>query len=203
MAAPERFLVAGIGDAMAKHVESFWSAKAGEKLDYGSEFGITAGGMCFFPLLREAPQAIKDFKKGIVSEALENTILNVVVSPGVVSVAVHPDYNGGIAHSLFYGLTGRSHIEKNYLHGEVVSYGTLVNLMADEDYEKLEPAWKLNKELGLPVCLADLELEREDSLDDVLGLTLANQELKHTPYPVTKELIREAILKLENYRAET
>lgn len=200
MAAPIRFLIAGIGDAMAKHVESSWSAKAGEALDYGSDFGITAGAMCFYPLLREAKQALEDFKNGVVSEALENTLLNVIVSPGIVSVSVHPYYNGGIAHSLFYGLTSRSHIEKNHLHGEVVSYGTLVNLMADGDYEKLKPAWELNKAIGLPVCLADLELEKEDPLDDVLELTLANQELVHTPYPVTKESIREAILKLEDYQ---
>lgn len=199
MAAPIRFLIAGIGDAMAKHVESSWSAKAGESLDYGSEFGITAGKMCFYPFLKEAQPALEDFKNGVVSEALENTILNVVVSPGIVSVAVHPYYNGGVAHSLFYGLTSRSHIEKNHLHGEVVSYGTLVNLMVDEDYEKLKPTWELNKAIGLPICLSDLELEKDDPLNDVLELTLANQELVHTPYPVTKELIRNAILKLEDY----
>ncbi len=199
MAAPIRFLIAGVGDAMAKHVESFWSAKAGESLDYGSEFGITAGKMCFCPFLREAQPALEAFRNGEVSEALENTILNVVVSPGIVSVAVHPYYNGGIAHSLFYGLTSRSHIEKNHLHGEVVSYGTLVSLMADEDYEKLKPTWELNKAIGLPTCLADLELEKDDPLEDVLELTLANQELIHTPYTVSKELIKEAILKLENY----
>lgn len=200
MAAPIRFLIAGVGDALAKHVESSWSAKAGEALDYGSDFGITAGAMCFYPFLREAQQALEDFKNGVVSEALENTLLNVIVSPGIVSVSVHPYYNGGIAHSLFYGLTSRSHIEKNHLHGEVVSYGTLVNLMADGDYEKLKPTWELNKTIGLPTCLADLELEKDDPLDDVLELTLANQELVHTPYPVTKESIREAILKLEDYQ---
>ncbi|MDD3251278.1 MAG: iron-containing alcohol dehydrogenase family protein [Lachnospiraceae bacterium] len=200
MAAPDRFLIAGIGDAMAKHVESSWSAKAGEKLDYGSEFGITAGRMCFYPFLNDAEPAVEDFKKGIVSEALENSLLNVIVSPGIVSVSVHPYYNGGIAHSLFYGLTSRSHIEKNHLHGEVVSYGTLVSLMADQDYDKLKPTWELNKAIGLPTCLADLELEKEDPLEDVLKLTLANQELVHTPYPVDAKLLREAILKLEDYR---
>ena len=71
--------------------------------------------------------------------------------------------------------------------------------MVDEDYEKLKPTWELNKAIGLPICLSDLELEKDDPLNDVLELTLANQELVHTPYPVTKELIRNAILKLEDY----
>ena len=116
LAAPVKYLWAGIGDAMAKHVESSWSAKAGRN-----------------------------------SEELENTILNIVVSPGVVSVSVHPDYNGGIAHALFYGLT-------------------------------------------------NLELEKDDKLEDVLEATMANQEMTHTPYPVTKEMIYQAIQDLEDYK---
>ena len=84
LAAPVKYLWAGIGDAMAKHVESSWSAKAGEKLSFGSEFGITAGQMCFYPMVKDAKKAMDDAKAGRNSEELENTILNIVVSPGVV-----------------------------------------------------------------------------------------------------------------------
>ena len=44
---------------MAKHVESAWSAKAGEALDYGSALGITAGSMCFYPMLEKAEKAME------------------------------------------------------------------------------------------------------------------------------------------------
>lgn len=202
LAAPVRYLWAGIGDAMAKHVESAWSAKAGERLDFGSELGIVAGRMCYDPMLKDGRQALLDAKAGRVSSELENTILNTIISPGIVSVSVHPDYNGGIAHALFYGLTSRKHIEKNHLHGEVVSYGTLVNLMVDKDWEKLQQTYEFNRAVGLPVCLADLELTREDALSDVLEVTMANQELLHTPYPVSADMIHEAILKLEDYKGK-
>ena len=195
-----KYLWAGIGDAMATHVESSWSAKAGEKLSFGRAFGITAGQMCFYPMVKDAKKAMDDAKAGRNSEELENTILNIVVSPGVVSVSVHPDYNGGIAHALFYGLTKREHIEKKHLHGEVVSYGTLVNLMVDKDWDKLKMAYGVNKSIDLPVCLADLELEKDDKLEDVLEATMANQEMTHTPYPVTKEMIYQAIQDLEDYK---
>ncbi len=145
---------------MAKHVESEWSAKAGEELDFGSELGIAAGRMCFYPMLAYGKQALEDAKAGIVSDQLQNAILNIIISPGIVSVSVHPDYNGGIAHALFYGLTSRKHIEQGHLHGEVVSYGTLVNLMVDKNWEKLKQTYDLNRSIGLPVCLADLELTR-------------------------------------------
>ncbi len=58
----------------------------------------------------------------------------------------------------------------------------------------------VNKVIGLPVCLSDLELEKDDKLEDVLEATLANQEMVHTPYPVTKEMIYQAILNLEEYK---
>ena len=200
VAAPIRYFRAGIGDAMAKHVESNWSAKAGEALSFASETGINAGKMCFYPLLRLGEEALRDAERGRVTQAVEDCVLNVVVSPGITSVTVHPDYNGGIAHALFYGLTQRKHIEEHHLHGDVVFYGVLVNLMVDRDWEKLSAAFRFGKAVGLPTSLADLELTREDPLEDVLNATLQNQEMTHTPYPVTKQMLREAILALEDYR---
>lgn len=112
---------------------------------------------------------------------------------------VEPGDTHGVV-ALFYGLTKREHIEKKYLHGEVVSYGTLVNLMVDKDWDKLKMAYGVNKSIDLPVCLADLELEKDDKLEDVLEATMANQEMTHTPYSVTKEMIYQAIQDLEDYK---
>ena len=63
--APIRYLRAGIGDAMAKHVESEWSAKAGEKLSFGSEFGILAGRLCFYPMLELVRRQWKTLRRGL------------------------------------------------------------------------------------------------------------------------------------------
>ena len=112
---------------------------------------------------------------------------------------VEPGDTHGVV-ALFYGLTKREHIEKKHLHGEVVSYGTLVNLMVDKDWDKLKMAYGVNKSIDLPVCLADLELEKDDKLEDVLEATMANQEMTHTPYPVTKEMIYQTIHDLEDYK---
>ena len=54
--------------------------------------------------------------------------------------------------------------------------------------------------LCVAIILADLELEKDDPLEDVLRITMENQELTHTPYPVDAKMIHEAILKLEDYR---
>ncbi len=196
--APIKYLWAGIGDTMAKHVESTFSAK-NDVLDYGSELGITIGRMCFEPVIQHGIQALKDANDHHVSEDLEEIIQNILISTGSVSLLVNSDYNSALAHALFYGLTVRKHIEKNHLHGEVVSYGTLVQLMMDHQMEMLKKAYAFHKKVGLPICLADLELDIQDPLDDVLEMTEKNQELKHVPYPVTQDKIRKAIEDLERY----
>ena len=49
--------------------------------------------------------------------------------------------------------------------------------------------------------MKDLGLTLEDDLEDVLAAAVENQELSHTPYPVTADLIQEAMRELESYRA--
>ena len=45
--------------------------------------------------------------------------------------------------------------------------------MVDKDWDKLKLAYGVNKSIDLPVCLADLELEKDDKLEDVLEATMA------------------------------
>lgn len=196
--APKKYLWAGIGDTMAKHVESKFSAK-NDELDYASELGIKIGENCFYPLLRDGKQALVDYDLHLISSAFVRTILNILITTACVSVSVDPSYNSACAHALFYGLTLRPHIEKNHLHGEVVAYGTLVQLMLDAQDELLRLAYDFNKSVGLPTRLADLELNINDDLSDILIAAQNNKELEHVPYLVNAEMIYEAMKKLEEY----
>lgn len=196
--APIQYLWAGIGDTMAKHVESVFSAR-NDELDYDSELGIKIGENCYYPMLRDGEQALEDAKKGLVTPALERVIQNILITTGSVSLSVDPAYNSALAHALFYGLTVREHIEKNHLHGEVVSYGTLVQLMMDHQMEMLKKTYDFHKKINLPTSLKDLELDVHEDLTDILEKAEVNSELEHVPYPVTKDLILKAIQDLENY----
>ena len=42
--------------------------------------------MCFYPMLEKAEKAMEDAAKGVISRELEETILNIIISPGIVSV---------------------------------------------------------------------------------------------------------------------
>ena len=195
---PDIYLWAGIGDTLAKYIECTFSAR-NDVLTFEQEFGVNTSRLCFYPMIKNGANALNIKKTKKVSDELTNTILNIIVSTGTVSICVGKDYNSALAHALNYGFSCRKHIEKNHYHGEVVAYGALVQLMMDGQTEDLELAYQFYKDINLPTKLADLEFDPNDSLDDVLAITVVNNELEHVPYPVTKELIINAIHKLEAY----
>ena len=161
---------------------------------------MTISKLCYEPILEKGEKAYDDVKAHVVSKEVDDVIKSIIIATGSVSLSVNPDYNSALAHALYYGLTVREWMERKHLHGEIVSYGTLVQLLLDEQYEELRRVYDFNKKVGLPVCLKDLDLTKEDPLDDVLDATIVNQELDHIPYPITKDMVRDAIAKLEDYR---
>ena len=198
--APARYLWAGMGDTMAKHYECTISSR-NDVPAHSDAMGIALSSMCAAPILRWGKQAMADCEAHKVTPELTEIIEAIIISTGYVSNFVQVDYTTGMAHAMYNGFTILPSTEANHhLHGEVVSYGTLVNLMVDKDWDKLKLAYGVNKSIDLPVCLADLELEKDDKLEDVLEATMANQEMTHTPYPVTKEMIYQAIQDLEDYK---
>ena len=197
--APARYFWAGMGDTMAKHVECVFSSK-NDVLDFESALGRTISVLCYDPILEKGEKAYDDVKNHVVSGEVEDVIKSIIIATGAVSRSVNPDYNSALAHALYYGLTVREWMEQKHLHGEIVSYGTLAQLLIDGQMEELRKVYDFNKAVKLPVCLKDLDLDRDDPMDDILDATIINPELNHIPYPITKEMVRETILKLEDYK---
>ncbi len=197
--APSQYFWAGMGDTMAKHVECVFSCR-NDELDFESAYGKIISELCFEPIIANGRKAYDDVRAHRVSPAVMQVIESIIIATGSVSLSVDPAYNSALAHALYYGLSVREWMEHRHLHGEIVSYGTLVQLMMDGQKEQLKRVYDFNRSVGLPICLKNLELTKDDSLDDVLEATVINQELEHVPYPVTKDMIRKAIDDLENYR---
>ena len=59
-----------------------------------------------------------------------------IVSTGLVSLLVLDQYNCAVAHSVYYGLVLLDGFEAENLHGDVVAYGVLVQLLVDGEEEK-------------------------------------------------------------------
>ena len=195
--APYQYLRAGMGDTMGKFFECHFAAR-GDQLDHSSALGREISNLCYAPLLDHGVQALKDCMEHKASYDLQQAVLANIVSTGMVSLMVLDDYNCAVAHSVYYGLVLLPGFEEKYLHGDVVAYGVLVQLAVDKDMERLAEAKKFLKELGIPSTLREMEvpLDRE-ALSEVLRETVTGPDMDHIPYPVTEDMVFEAMKVVE------
>ncbi|MDY3765660.1 MAG: iron-containing alcohol dehydrogenase family protein [Lachnospiraceae bacterium] len=195
--APAQFLQAGMGDTIGKYFECHFSAR-GDQLDHSSGLGREISNMCYFPILDHGVNALRDCQNHVVSHALEQVVLANIVSTGLVSLLVLDDYNCAIAHSVYYGLVLLPGFEEHYLHGNVVAYGVLVQLAVDHEFEQAIQLKKFLQELQIPTTLGEMQVKLDrDYLKDVLRETVTGPDMEHIPYPVTEDMIYQAMERVE------
>ena len=196
--APEVYLWAGIGDTLAKYTEVPFSAR-GVELAHKDAFPACFSVMTGEPLLKYGEKAMEDCKNNTASFEMEQVVLAIVLTSGMVSYLIDSfKYNSGMGHAIFYGMTNLPQIEERHLHGEVVSYGVLCMLMMDGQMELLDKIYKFMKSIKLPTKLADIEVT-VDELEPVLDSAVTKYDIEFGPYKITKEMMRKAILDLEEY----
>lgn len=198
---PSKYIWAGMGDTYAKYFEAEMSSR-GEDLVHYHALGVTVSQMCLSPLLKYGKKAMEDFKNGVAGFEVEQAVLAVVVTTGIASILLTNehiiDYNTGLAHAVFYALTSYPHIEERHLHGEVVGYGVLILLLVDRNEEMFRTMFDFNKSIGLPTCLADIEMS-EDDLERLVPMVCAMKDIDHNPYKITEEMVFKAFNDLEKY----
>ena len=196
--APDIYLWAGMGDTMAKHYEATVSSR-GHVPVHSDAMGITLSSMCATPIIRWGKKALDDCRANTVTYEFTEVVLGIIISTGFVSNFVQVDYTTGMAHAVYNGFTVLPSTEHyGHLHGEVVSYGILVLLTSDKQYEERDKLFAFSKSIGLPTCLADIHATAED-LDKVTTKALAGIDVRIWPTPVTAETIIDAIMELEEY----
>lgn len=195
--APECYLRAGIGDTLGKYFECHFSAR-GDRLTHSSALGREISNMCYLPLREYAESALEECRENQAGEALEQAVLANIVSTGLVSLLVLDDYNGAIAHSVYYGLVLLPGFEEKNLHGDVVAYGVLVQLMIDGEEEKAREMKGFLEKIGIRTTLAEMgaPLKRE-ALTAVLKEIVTGPDMEHIPYEVTEDMVYDALCKVE------
>ncbi len=196
--APIEYFRAGIGDTLAKYYEVEFSARGREKT-YQDEMGLAISRMCNAPLMQSAAGALEDCRKGKISERFEQAVLIILVSTGMVSMLINHDFNGALAHALFYGLTELEGFEEKFRHGDVVGYTTAVQLMLDGKEEDAVVVGNLLKALGVETTLKERDIPVDfEYLTPVLKATLKDPDMNVIPYEINEEMIFDAIVKMED-----
>ena len=105
----------------------------------------------------------------------------------VTNVVNYCDFNVG------YSIIPKA---EKHLHGEVVSFGVLCLLTYDNQLEERERIMKFHKTIGLPTCLADMEITEED-IPAIVEKASTVREWSCVPYATDKDKFAKAILETD------
>ncbi len=195
-AAPERYLVAGMGDAMATWYEArvcLLNPAAVTTIGARPTLASYAiGEVCAQTLFKEGRDAAAAVAAHSVNESLETVVEANTLLSGLGFES------GGLAaaHGVAQSYTAIPQVHANYLHGEMVAMGTLAQLMMESRRDEATRVAEFFAAVGLPIHLGQLSLDATDTgaLDVIADGTLAFPFIGNMPQPVTAALVRSAVL---------
>ncbi|MFM5943938.1 MAG: iron-containing alcohol dehydrogenase family protein [Dolichospermum sp.] len=194
--APQRTLVAGIGDAIAKWYEA--SVSSGDSQQTLIIAAVQQARVLRDILLQKSATALQSPGTEIWQEVVDATVL----LAGVIGGLGGAQCRTVAAHAVHNGLT---HISgHNSIHGEKVAYGILVQLRLEEMIQGNQLAasarqqlLKFYAEIGLPQKLADLGLGNItlDELQTAAEISLEpNSDIHRLPFKVALEQLMAAMV---------
>jgi len=156
--APTRFLVAGMGDALATWFEAESCRQTHSNNELGEKSSMTAyalAKLCYDTLLEYGLAAKMSCDANAVTPALEHIVEANTLLSGLGFES------GGLAtaHSIHNGLTALPQTH-NANHGEKVTIGVLASLyLTDKPRQLIDEVYTFCESVGLPITLSDIGLE--------------------------------------------
>ncbi len=201
LSAPAEYLLAGIGDTLAKWYEAVVLAPRAENLPLTVRLGINGALAIRDILLEHSEEALADQQRGELTQAFRDIVDAIIAGGGMVGGLGERYTRVAAAHAVHNGLTVLPQTEK-FLHGTKVAYGILVQcalLGQDDVLAQLATAYR---RFNLPTTLRalDVDIHHRAELDKVIAHTLRPVESIHAlPIDVTPDVLRAAFEKVESF----
>ncbi len=194
--APKRFLVSGIGDALATYYEARTSQASFALNPRGGlacESGLALAKLCRDILFADAPFVVRTYDTQGITPAFERIVeANILLS----GLGVELCHVAG-AHAIHNGLTSLKETHQCY-HGEKVAFGLLVQLILEgAPTREIEEILAFYGEVGLPSTFAQLGISHptQEMLMAVAKRALCPGEtIYHEPFLITPAMIVDALL---------
>lgn len=197
--APPRFLIAGMGDALATWFEARACAASNSKNLRGgisTRSALALAELCYRTLLKDGVAAIEAARAQRITPAFER-----IVEANTLLSGLGFESSGlAAAHSIHNGLTVAPQTRAFY-HGEKVAFGTLVQLVMEESpIPEIEEVLGFCLQVGLPVTLAQIglqELPREMLEKIAARATQPGESIHNEPFEVSSAQVAGAILRAD------
>lgn len=199
--APVRFLVAGMGDALATVFEGRASVHTNQPNYICGETGsymrtrasVAIAEECYKTILEFGVRAKISNELHVVTEALDA----VIEANTLMSGLGFENVGCAASHVVCNGLTAAPNGEKA-LHGEKVAFGVICQLLAENaPIEQIEEVIHFNLSVGLPVTLEDMGIEETEENFDIICANTLQTEWTREPFYMDDERAK-AIVKLAN-----
>jgi glycerol dehydrogenase len=195
-AAPTRFLVAGMGDALATWFEARScdrTQSANECGGISTTVGLGIARLCYETLLRHGAAAKIASEQHIVTPAFEH-----IVEANILLSGIGFESSGlAAAHSIHDGLTALAETHSFY-HGEKVAFGVLAGLqLTDAPAEESAAVFSFCEEIGLPTTLAEIgvgSVDRENLMKAAEKACVRGARIHHEAGTITPEKVLHAML---------
>ena len=193
---PVRFLVSGMGDALA----TWFEARSCERTQSPNECGglstltgLHLARLCYDTLLTYGTAAKIANMQKIVTPAL-----NHIIEANILLSGIGFESSGlAAAHAIHNGLTAIRETHDFY-HGEKVAYGVLSGLhLTGADPQEINEVYTFCEKIGLPTTLEDIGISKPDlsRLLTVAGLACeSGQSIHHEAGQMTPEMVLNAML---------
>ncbi|MBQ3321273.1 MAG: glycerol dehydrogenase [Firmicutes bacterium] len=203
--APVRFLIAGMGDALATVYEARASVRTGSPNYIDQKTGPylatrTAreiAEVCGRTILEHGADAKEANALHECNDALEsvieaNTLMSGLGFENVGCAASHVICNGISATPEGAGA----------LHGEKVAYGILCQLTAEEEWEELNKIRAFYRTVGLPLHLADMGVPATEENLRIICADTIHTEWSREPFEMNDEKVYQVLRQVEQMGRE-
>lgn len=196
--APVRFIVSGMGDAMATWYEArtcFQNPKGKAVLGTRPTIASVAiAELCANTLYDHGVKAVEAVRDSQVNESVER----VVEANTLMSGIGFESCGLAAAHCVAQGLTVIPSLHKNYLHGEMVAIGLMTHLVLEGKDDEAHKVGAFFSSVGLPAHLGQMSLNPEHDMETLRKICKAAIELpfiQNEPFDVSEDSMLDAMLK--------
>lgn len=199
LAAPKEYLLAGIGDTLAKWYEAVVLSPEPQTLPLTVRLGLQTALTARDVLLNQSGPALKAVEQGELTQDFLDVVDAIIAAGGMVGGLGERYTRVAAAHAVHNGLTALP-ATAPFLHGTKVAYGILVQcaLLGRHDWvRELSAAWG---EFGLPTSLAAMGVDIRDN--DVVGQLIARtlqpgESIHLVPITLNDHILRQALEDVE------
>lgn len=198
--APQEYLLAGIGDTLAKWYEAVVLSPEPEILPLTAQIGIDIARTVRDVLFKQSEAALLAQASKQLNPAFIQVVDAIIGAAGLVGGLGERYTRIAAAHAVHNGLTALPQT-KAFLHGTKVAYGILVQSALLGQPDVVDQLIALYQKLHLPVSLADLKVDINDE-SQITRLTervlQPGESIHLLPHALTPDLFRAALRTVES-----